>query len=191
MALKRGFKTEANKTAKEIRQELKLAPVDPINPWKLAEYLEIPVLTLSEMHEKAPVAVHYFSNINTSEFSALTVFNGPKRIIVYNDAHIKGRQANDVAHEISHGLLLHPAKPALDDNGCRDWDQDLEDEANCLSGTLLIPEEAALKIARQKMDVKDAAAFYGTSMKMVQWRLSVTAAYKRVARSKQYFLKPR
>ena len=40
-------------------------------------------------------------------FSGVTVFRGPRRTIVFNDAHAPGRQANDIGHELSHGLLLH------------------------------------------------------------------------------------
>lgn len=187
MALKRGFKTEAHKIAREIREELKLAPTAPLNPWELAEYLSIPVLTLSEMKKIAPRPVHYFSAVNTSEFSAMTIFEGAKRIIVHNDAHTKGRQSNDVSHEISHGLLLHPPQPALDAHGCRNWNNDMEDEAEWLSGALLISEEAALNIAKRNMSIKDAADLYNASEKMVRWRLSITAAHKRVVRTKQYY----
>ena len=41
-ALRRGFKTEANDIAREIRQELGLGLADPLDPWVLAAQLEIP-----------------------------------------------------------------------------------------------------------------------------------------------------
>jgi len=185
MALRRGFKAEAHKIAREIREELKLTPAAPLDPWKLAEYLEIPVLPLSDMEKLAPEAVHYFSAVNTSEFSAMTVFDGTKRIIVHNDVHTKGRQSNDVSHEISHGLMLHPPSPALDVSGCRNWNQDIEDEANWLSGALLISDEAAFNIVLRKMSIAEAAALYGVSEKLVRWRISVTGAHQRVARYRQ------
>ena len=40
--------------------------------------------------------------------------------------------------------LQHPATRALDDKGCRDWDQGIEDEAEWLAGILLIPEDSTL-----------------------------------------------
>lgn len=165
MALRRGFKTEAHNIAREIRNELNLAPDAPLDPLELAEYLSIPVLTLSEMEKSAPFAVNYFSQAGSSEFSALTVFHSTKRMIVYNDSHTKGRQSNNISHEISHGLLLHPPQPALDQYGCRKWSSDIEDEAEWLSGALLISEEAALKIVKQKMSVQEAALLYNASEK--------------------------
>jgi Zn-dependent peptidase ImmA (M78 family) len=187
MPLRRGFKSEANKIAREIRSELGLTPAAPLDPRKLSEYLSIPILTLSDMTELAPNAVNYFSSVNTSEFSAMTVFDGTKRIIVHNNAHTNGRQANDISHELSHGLLLHPPRPALNANGCRDWDSDMEDEAQWLSGALLISEEAALRIVRNKMSIEEAAEFYGVSLKMVKWRLQVTAAFTRVGRTQSFY----
>src|SRR5437879_5344963 len=114
-----GFKTEANDIAREIREELGLKLADPLNPWKLAVYLDIPVLPLSDFERDAPAAMRHFSRNEKSTFSAVTVFSGSKRMIVLNDAHSRGRQASDLAHELAHALLLHRAMPALDHKGCR------------------------------------------------------------------------
>jgi Zn-dependent peptidase ImmA (M78 family) len=187
MVLRRGFKSEANAIAKEIRAEMGLSLMAPLDPWALAEHLEIPVITLSSMSETVPHAVRHFSLVNTSEFSAMTVFSGTRRVIIYNDSHIKGRQSSDIAHEASHGLLLHTPKPALAANGCRDWDEAMESEADWLAGVLLISEEAALNIARRNLPLEEAAALYGVSQKMVRWRLGVTGAQKRLSRTRQFY----
>jgi Zn-dependent peptidase ImmA (M78 family) len=189
MALRRGFKAEANSIARAVRSELSLPFPAALNPWKLADHLAIPVITLSEMQELAPKAVHYFSQINSSEFSAVTVFEGTKRIIVYNDSHSLGRQASNISHELSHGILLHSPGAALNENGCRNWDENMENEADWLSGALLISEEAALSIARKEMSISDAAIFYGVSEKMIKWRLQITGAYARVTRTRRRYSK--
>jgi Zn-dependent peptidase ImmA (M78 family) len=187
MALRRGFKKEANAIVKEIRAELGLTLMAPLDSWALAEHLEIPVMTLSSISEDVPDSVHHFSVVNSSEFSAMTVFCGTRRVIVYNDSHTKGRQASDIAHEVSHGLLLHPPRPALNVNGCRNWNDDVEDEAQWLAGALLISEEAALSIAKRGLPPEQAATFYGVSQQMVRWRLGITGAHKRLARTQQFY----
>ncbi|MFV0387694.1 MAG: ImmA/IrrE family metallo-endopeptidase [Pyrinomonadaceae bacterium] len=187
MALRRGFKTEANKISKDLRRELELAPEAPLNPWKLAENLGIPIWTLSEMKSLAPNAVNHFTLINTSEFSATTVFNGNARTIVHNDAHSLGRQSNNIFHEIAHGLLLHPPQLALDARGCRNWNNDYEEEAKFLSAALLVSDEAAIHIARNNISVADAAVKYGASEKVINWRLRITGAFTRVARTRNYY----
>ena len=180
--MRRGFKTEANAIAREVRAELSLYRTSPLDVWRLAEHLEIPVVPLSTLHNAAPEAARLFLNGGQQMFSGVTVFRGSRRTIVFNDAHAPGRQANDVGHELSHGLLLHTPTAAVDGRGCRVWDRETEDEANWLSGALLVPEEAALHIVRRGWSTREAAARYGVTPKLVQYRLNVTAARKRMRR---------
>lgn len=144
MGYRYGFKSEAHAIAREVREELGLKALDALDPLVLAEYLDISVNPLSDYHSDAADAVRHFSYLDRDAFSAVTVFAGHKRSIVYNDAHSPGRQASHLAHEPSHGLLLHDPTPAVDDRGCRLWNQNIEDEAQFLGGALLITEEAAM-----------------------------------------------
>lgn len=180
-----GFKTEANDIAREIRTELALRLVDPLDPWRLAEHLAIPVMPLRDLRDDCPSAVRHFTRVENGAFSGLTVFNGPRRLIVYNDAHAPQRQVSDIAHELSHALLMHPPTQALDHRGCRDWDGELEEEANWLAGALLISEEAALLIVRRGLSLRDAAKAFGVSRDMVRFRINVTGARKRVQRARR------
>jgi Zn-dependent peptidase ImmA (M78 family) len=152
----------------------------------LAYHLEISVITLSSMRELIPDAVRYFSATNRSEFSAVTVFRGFERTILHNDSHLLGRQASNLAHELSHALLLHPPLPPIDSCGCRDWDPVLEEEAEWLAGALLVSDEAALHIIRAGMTTDQATRVYGVSKRMLQFRLNVTGARVRVTRARQF-----
>ena len=180
--MRSGFKTEVNAIARELRAELFLSRTSPLDVWQLAEHLDIPVIPLTSFHEQAPNAARLFLNGGQEIFSGVTVFRGTNRTIVYNDAHVLGRQANDIGHELSHGLLLHTPAAAIDGRGCRVWDSDTEAEANWLSGALLVPEEAALHIVRHGWSMPEAATRYGVTPKMVQYRINVTGARRRVQR---------
>lgn len=184
---RRGFKTEANEIARETRRELRLRDADPLDPWKLAAHLEIPVVPLSSFRTDAPRAARLFRSVDRDAFSAVTVFAGTKRMIVYNDSHSRGRQASDIAHELAHALLQHPPAPVLDHLGCRNWDGGLETEANWLAAALLISEEAALAIALNATSLEVAAARYGVSKQLLQFRLNVTGARVRVRRARRYY----
>jgi Zn-dependent peptidase ImmA (M78 family) len=141
------------------------------------------------MRDLIPEAAQYFLSTNRGDFSAVTVFRGFERTILHNDSHSAGRQASNLAHELSHALLLHPSTPPLDSRGCRDWDPVLEEEAEWLAGALLISDEAALHIVRSEMPLDEARTHYGVSQKMLQFRLNVTGARVRIARSRDFTLR--
>ena len=186
MAYRRGFKTEAHALAVEVRAELGLNPIDRLDPFKLADHLEIPVLPLTALREKNLACVRHFTQLEPEAFSGVTVFSGQRRMIVYNDAHVSGRQHSDVAHELAHALLMHPPAHALDEGGCRNWNADLEDEANFLGAALLVTEEAALEVVRRNLTIAHAAEIYGVTPKLMQWRINATGAHKRIQRSRDY-----
>lgn len=183
MALRRGFKTQAAGLGWEMRQELGLGALDRLDPLKLAAHLEIPVVALSALHSAAP-AVSYLLDVESEAFSAVTVFCGRRRQIVYNDRHSVGRQNSSVGHEVAHGLLLHEPHQAVDDTGCRLWDQTMEEEATWLAGVLLIPEDAALAVARGQISEVAALDRFGVSQQMLTWRLNMTGARARVRRAR-------
>jgi Zn-dependent peptidase ImmA (M78 family) len=184
MGYRRGFKTEANALANEVRVELGLGQLDRLDPRALATHLEIPILDLSDLATTAP-AVRPLLEVERDAFSAATVFAGARRTIVHNDAHAPSRQNSNLAHELAHGLLLHPPTPALDNVGCRYWNQDIEDEATWLAGVLLLSEPATIEIASGHWTRAGALAHFSISPQMIQWRLNSTGALRRVERMRR------
>lgn len=185
MTLHRGFRKEANEIVRAARADLGLGASTPLNPWQLATHLDIPVLPMASLVDNATSAVRLFSHVSQSSFSGVTVFDGPRRLIVYNDSHTPGRQASDLSHEISHALLFHQPGPALNNVGCRFWDGGIEEEATWLGGALLVPEEATLSIVRRGVTAEFAALEYGVSPKMINYRIDVSGARTRVARGER------
>jgi hypothetical protein len=181
MTYRRGFKTEANTIAKEIRAELGLTELARLDPRLLADHLNIPILSLTEAATTHP-AVRHLIDVEPEVFSAVTVFAGPRRLIVHNDGHSEVRQNSNLAHELAHGLLLHPATPALDDTGCRYWNQAIEDEATWLGGVLLVSEAATIEVARGTLSKEEACQVLGVSRQMLQFRMNSTGAVRRVER---------
>lgn len=182
MTLRHGFKTEANWYAREFRKELGLPARAPLCPFALAEHLAIPVTPLSQYCDRLPREISFLRNGGASEFSAITAIAGTARRIVYNDAHHPLRSRSDVAHELAHGILGHPPTPPLNTEGGRNFDSQLEDEANWLGPALLISEEAALWIARKNLTIAAASKQFEVSRQVIQMRLNVTGAKRRVAR---------
>lgn len=183
MALRRGFKTEAEAIAREVRAELRLTPLAVLDPYALAGHLEIPVVALSACGYERSIVDH-FTGTGREAFSAITVFHGRRRVIVHNDSHTRPRQNSNIAHELAHALLLHVPSAALDERGCRVWHEDQEDEADHLCGCLLVTREAALQIARRGYSLDAAAGVYGVSQQMMSWRVNATGAQLQAQRER-------
>lgn len=181
-SLRRGFKTEANAHALTMRRELRLDPHDALCPWRLAEHLNVPVITLSQVEPFEPVGVRYLKGTGSELFSAVTIFvgrHGRKRLVVHNDGHAKTRQAANLAHELAHAILGHPPTAPFFP------DATAEAEAHWLGPTLLVSEEAALLVAEQKLAPDAAARIYGVSPSLLIMRLNVTGAVARIARRRR------
>jgi Zn-dependent peptidase ImmA (M78 family) len=186
MGYTRGFKKAATEIAAETRAELRLGPLDRLDPRVLAEHLDIDVHDLSDIAEQVPDARHVMV-AEPEAFSAVTVFRGLERAITHNDAHSLPRQNSNICHELSHGLLMHPSTPALGDSGCRIFNKDVEDEAGYLSGCLLVTEEVTFKIARGHWSPSEAASRLMVSEAMIRFRLNATGAALRVKRAAAAF----
>ncbi|MDJ0799084.1 MAG: ImmA/IrrE family metallo-endopeptidase [Calothrix sp. MO_167.B12] len=181
MKLRYGFKTEANDYAREFRAELGVKPHAPLCPWRLAEHLEIPVVPLSKFQNEIPGAVNYFTTQDTKSFSAVTVFDNTRRMIVHNDSHNFLRQASNLSHELSHAILMHPPTAPFNEYGFRNFNQEYEEEANWLGPALLISEEAALHIVETEMTIEEAMQCYQATKEVIKMRINVTGARRRIA----------
>jgi Zn-dependent peptidase ImmA (M78 family) len=189
MALPRGFTTFAEAEAERIRQELGIGLFTKIRAHALAELLDIPVIALSDLRERFPgdrrlgTSIELLLGSDGAQFSAATVFFQSRRVIIHNDSHNTGRQVSNLCHEIAHGLLLHTPRPALDGRGCRDWDDQIEDEADYLASTIIIPGKAARGAVRRGLTVDQVAVEYGCSVPMARRRVNQSGAGRLRARS--------
>lgn len=180
--MRHGFKKEAREIAAEVRGELGLTPLEELDPWVLAEHLDIPVWALSSYSE-IPRPVKHLSETETGAFSAMIACQGLHRVIIYNDGHAPTRRRADIAHELAHALLLHQPHPALDGQPPR-YDEIQEEEAKWLGGVLLVSDDFCLSCCHNDMEVSEAAALMGVSPQLMQWRINMSGAQRRVARAR-------
>ena len=185
MGLRRGFKTEANRLSIATREDVGLQATDRLDPMALAEHRSIKVIGLAEYGRIAGCedAVRVLLTTERSSFSAMTLMVGPERYVVHNESHAATRQASNLAHELAHEILGHPAAKAIGDGGCRCFDDDLEDEADWLAGALLVPREGALVLMRRGMPPREVAEHFGVSMQMCNYRLRITGVLRQMERT--------
>ncbi len=175
MALRRGFKSEAERIAKRVRVELGMNAGDSVSPEALAELLGIeiragddlvPLKRFVELEETQPGA-----------FFACTLRPSADRVvIVYNPLCAESRRASDLAHELSHTLLGHELSRVekLGDATFLSCDPIQEEEAAWLSGCLLLPRALLLAEVRKGRNPKDIARKCGVSEGMARYRMNVT-----------------
>jgi Zn-dependent peptidase ImmA (M78 family) len=184
MSFRRGFKAEAERIAAEIREELNLPLDDRLDPLCLARHLCIPVLEIGKLATLLgkPALGNYFLIEDVDSLSALTLFDGSKRIIVHNESHAPTRQVSNLAHEISHCILEHVPEPVLRPDGRRCWNEEVEAEATWLAGALLVPRAGALKLARGGLEDDLIARHFGVSTALCRWRMNETGISSQLQR---------
>lgn len=184
--MERGFKKYAEDLATDIRKELSRSAHDRLCAFELAEHLGVPTLKFSQL---VPIAKK--NGLTGCQLKALEEevhglcipWGETGRAIIYNDARGPARQQSDVAHEASHILLGHPMADIVS-GAVTKRTKELEDEATTLGATLLVPQAAAIHVLRKRMPTDEAAAFYGVSEQLLQWRCNVSGARQIVSRSR-------
>lgn len=178
MTFRRGFKAEANRIAVRVREQMGLAPIDPIDPVEICRLFDIELIQLSELS----CDISAFLGKDRADFSAVTVPCGARTAIVHNDSHHPYRQRSNICHELGHCFLGHKHTPPLTESGERIRDGGIEAEANFLAGTLLLTNEGALHVLKKRLTPDTAQRIYGISRPMLDYRLQVSGAqtiYKR------------
>jgi len=63
----------------------------------------------------------------------------------------------------------------------KSYDKLQEEEADWLSGCLLLPREALISIKKRNLDLTHAASLFGVSQRMLTYRLATTGVNRQFA----------
>jgi Zn-dependent peptidase ImmA (M78 family) len=173
-----GFKSWCERIALEKRAELGLQPLDRLDPNDLAKQLGVVVRFPKDVPGLSSGCLKRLLEDDPDGWSAVSLRQGSRTIIIMNSAHSKARQASDLMHELAHLLLAHtPARVDVTKDMqllLRTHDRGQEDEANWLAGCLLLPRPIVMTVHRKRQAATAAAHEYGVSVDMVNYRLRVT-----------------
>jgi Zn-dependent peptidase ImmA (M78 family) len=190
MAFKRGFKSQCERRSVEIRKDLGLDKVAPLDAFELSQHMGTTVWSTSDIEGMSSTDIASLTKFDQDSWSALTLRMGTDHLIVYKDISSAPRINSVVMHELSHIMLGHELAEAciLEDGSLipSSFDPDQEDEANWLGGTLLLPRPALLAIRRRGMSDQEAIQYYTVSQEMLTWRIRMTGVDYQVSRSKSY-----
>jgi Zn-dependent peptidase ImmA (M78 family) len=184
----RGFKTWCEKYSADIREKLGVQKDAPLDTRAFAKTLGVRVWTPHNVPGLGAEAIEVLlrnDGKTPSCWSAVTIVLGTKVVVILNSSHSPARQASDLTHELAHRIRGHQAREvSLSEDGIMllsSYDKQEEEEADWLSGCLLLPRDALIRIRRQRLDDVDAAAAYGVSGKMLSYRMAMTGVNRQFA----------
>ena len=184
MALARGFKTRCENISRSIRADLGRRPYDQVSAAELAAYLDVRLIAPRDIHGMTEWELRILLKDEREDWSAATICVGGLTLVIYNSANSLARRESDISHELGHVVLRHtPSTLAFAPDGTwalRDYDERHEEEAAWLSGCLLLPRPALLRVATMGLSVAEAAARYGVSERLLVYRKDVTGVTRQV-----------
>ena len=171
-----------------IRGELGLTPTDPLDPAELATYLGVELLTPKEIPGLPRGVVDQLLVHDPWGWSAVTLADGGRPLVIYNPRKSEGRRASDITHELAHLVLDHePGTLVFSQDGgmaMRSFNQKQEDEANWLAWVLLLPRDALVLCRRRDLDVGLIAKAYGVTEVLVTFRLRTTGVNRQIGHAR-------
>lgn len=185
---RRGYKSWCEQVAAKLRRDAGLGPIDPIPPAVIAADLNVHLIPANELADLPAGTLDRLLHAHNEAWSAITVSDGDRHLVVYNPAHSDARQANDIAHELAHIILKHtptfsfmnPEKQLL----IRSFDKNQEDEANWLAASILLPRAALVAMRSKRVRNEEICARYGISTQLLTYRLNTTGVDRQMARRK-------
>ena len=182
--MRRGFKSWCERTAAEYRRSLGVALGDRLDPRDLATSLGVRVASPEELPMLSPNSLAQLTRAGADHWSAVTVSQGGKILVILNSGHPPTRQANSLAHELAHVILNHTsAQVQLSSEGFlfrASFDSEQEAEADWLAGCLLAPRDDLLYAWRRSRDTAALATRFGISKALTTWRMRMTGVEKQV-----------
>lgn len=176
--LRRGFKSQCEKRALELRRILSRKPTDPLSARDVAQQYEVSVWTPQEVQGIPAGDLQQLLVAGATEWSGFTLRVGLRHLAVVNSSQSSRRQNSVLMHELAHIMLGHDLVSGTFTAGGdfvpSTYNQDQEDEAAWLGGTLLLPRPALLWMRRRRLSDEDAATHFGVSLDLLQWRIRMT-----------------
>ena len=184
MPFARGFKTRCENIAQSVRSDLDLHPSDPLPATELATYLGVRVIIPSDIAGMSGASLRTLMVDEPTDWSALTVSGSGGTLVICNPNNSPRRRESDIAHELAHLLLRHsPSILMFAPDGTwtlRSYDEQQEQEAAWLSGCLLLPRPALLKIAALRLNPREATRHYGVSERLLKYRTEITGVKRQM-----------
>jgi Zn-dependent peptidase ImmA (M78 family) len=183
--MRRGFKSQAEQTASEIRTRLGCRSDEPVPLEQIAADLAAEMIAADQLVPKSQL--DDLNDVQEDAFSAATFrLRSGRRVVVFNPLHSLGRTRSNQAHELAHIILQHTVRTIEEIGGLTfvTCDIEQEEEADWLAGCLLLPRDLLYREARRGKTAAEIADAYGTSLAMARFRLNTSGVLIQIGRAK-------
>ena len=184
--LRRGFKTWCENLSGQLRADLGLNDIDPLDARRLAQYMKVVILTPSDVFGLSKDALRILVGEESDGWSAVTIPFEDAYAVIYNPTHSKRRTSSNLMHELAHILIEHePGQVVLSADGMlalRSFDRTQEEEAAWLSGCLLLPRPVLLEIEHKGGPLEEVCELYGVSNALLTYRRNITGVARQMGR---------
>lgn len=169
------------------RQQLGINPLGPLDPMLYAKHVGVHILTFDEL--SLPLkARRQLLEVDHTSWSGMTIRESGHVGVLVNPTHSPERQASTMMHELSHVVLKHvPVRIDISAAGIlliSEYSEDDEDEADWLSGALLLPRDALKHYREQGWAPTKIATHFCVSSQMYEWRIRMTGIEIQMRRAK-------
>jgi Zn-dependent peptidase ImmA (M78 family) len=184
--VKRGFKQWAEVQSIKYRQALGLRVDARLPAARLAEHLEVTVVTANEIPGVTPDILDRLLHRDKESWSAVTLPANDCTLVIYNPSHSLARQESNLMHELAHIICEHDPESVVQLHGLyfplRTYDAEQEEEAAWLGGCLQIPRDGLWRAVCRGTGTAQIAQHFGASVSLVQFRRQVTGVDRQFQR---------
>lgn len=188
--MRRGFKATCERLAEHHRGAIGLGVSDALDPEQLAQHLGVTVWRPEDVPNLDKNSLSQLVQRDSDSWSAVTLRAGLACLTIVNSAHAPTRQRSSIAHELAHIILDHrPSRIDVSEHGylvLSSFEGEVEDEANWLSGALLVPREGLMRIFRRQREHRALADHFGVSLNLLEWRLRMTGVAVQAKQASAY-----
>lgn len=180
MTLPRGFKTNAERLANELREAIGARADAPVDLDALAAHVDATIVSADTL---VPIErLQEIERLQAFAFSACTFDVDGRVFVVFNPLRKPDRRVSDISHELAHLILRHDLSEVqyLDGIPFRTCRADQEEEATALAGTILLPRTVLLAAARRGRTYEDIARRHGVTPDMARYRWNVTGVERQI-----------
>jgi Zn-dependent peptidase ImmA (M78 family) len=183
VTLPRGFKSEAERIALDLRTRIGVGPRGQLDLHRLAKELGIRVVAADTLIGLD--RLEEIERLQAFAFSACTFDIQGASVIVFNPLRTEARRVSDIAHELAHIILKHDLSEIQELDGVpfRTCQADQEEQATAFAGTLLLPRPLLLDAARNGEAFEDLARRLGVTVEMARFRWNTTGVERQATAS--------